>query len=362
MSEDQIEPSKDLPEEHEYALLRFRYYINQATWDHLIKLKRTTPASPPLRKFFCRSIPSDLSSAVVVTGLKPGIKFEKSEGQLIWLLRSLLDEGVTLLPLTMAVLVDELERLLQAEHRVEKGGGIRDTAVDRLLSQPRLLQRTQEWSEIDNPLPVNLAPHFAEESNDNDRYEPISSYYSETSEPQNDARPKETIKTRGNRGSAQERTIPEITQEANSVDNRLKIFVDARALKVFRIIFYNPAVASSEQPKGLANLRSQRDGRLPAKLGCTFSKGQQPADSIPTSEREIEDPLGEALLWEDQHALAAPDEVSFNFPAQDEATASHSTETLTLDGDQWSWNLYSRLQVSANAKLPFKFPFLLFLS
>ena len=299
-----------------------------------------------------------------MTGLKPGIKFEKSEGQLIWLLRSLLDEGVTLLPSTMAVLVDELERSLQAEHRVgelispylntvlgdlfitaqcanqlelfqpwartwssetfkraekfknefsqrdlawqnmlvglhegsvairaadlgeptggkftypihkrrtrenldalrkaecsldafwavidqlliEKGGSIRDTAVYRFISQPRLLQRTQEWSEIDNPLPANLAPHFAEESNDNDRYEPISSYHSETLEPQNDARPKEKIKTRGNRGSAQERTTHEITQEANSVGNRLRLFVDARALKVFRTIFYNPAVASS---------------------------------------------------------------------------------------------------------------------
>lgn len=128
---------------------------------------------------------------------------------------------------------------------IEKGGGIRDTAVYRFLSQPRLLQRTQEWSEIDNPLPANLAPHFAEESHDNDRYEPISSYHSETSEPQNDARPKEKTKTRGNRGSAQERTTHEITQEANSVDNRLSLFVDARALKVFRTILYNPAVASS---------------------------------------------------------------------------------------------------------------------
>ncbi|KAJ5391389.1 hypothetical protein N7509_006879 [Penicillium cosmopolitanum] len=79
---------------------------------------------------------------------------------------------------------------------VAKAGDLRNTAVRSLLSQPRILQRTPEWTEPEKASAAALAPNPGE----SDRYAinlPVSAIYSGISPRQLDvAPPKQKSKTR----------------------------------------------------------------------------------------------------------------------------------------------------------------------
>lgn len=128
-----------------------------------------------------------------------------------------------------------------------KTGDLRDTAVRNLLSQPRILQRTREWVEPEKATPRVSTQNKVDENGLYASYQPVSQVYSGISARTLDvAQPKAKSKTRGT-----PRPPPEPVSEAQTVlqpnpADRQPVFpVDARALKVFRAIFFNPAVTSS---------------------------------------------------------------------------------------------------------------------
>ncbi|KAK4236499.1 hypothetical protein C8A03DRAFT_16841 [Achaetomium macrosporum] len=110
-----LSPRKDLPEEYLVAILRFRYFLNQLVKEWLNDLKTTVVASPPMRRFFVRMPAEDLNKIFITS--KPGLKLDTFEKELVWLLRTLWEDGHTLFFARMPLVVDELERLLRAEPR-----------------------------------------------------------------------------------------------------------------------------------------------------------------------------------------------------------------------------------------------------
>lgn len=360
---DEISTEKELPESYLDALLRFRHYLNQGAKGPLNNLKFRAAASPPLRKFFAREPPPDPYTTKIMTTTKPGFSMNKIEGQLMWLFRTLWEDGRELSFITMPVVMDELERLLQTEtqargllsshisaiigdisiisqclnqlslyqpwarsmdsqffdredqfkkefatrtkpwgqmlsalsetgtsgktvnlgepsggkfnypigkrrtkenvealRRAEshldafwqavdrvvfaKAGDLQDTAVRNLLSQPRILQRTREWVEPEKPSPA--AP-TQKKAGDVDlyAYQPISAIYSGLSAKELDvAQPKTKVKTRGTPRPAPTPEAEALVQP-NPADPQPTFSVDARAFKVFRTVFFNPALTST---------------------------------------------------------------------------------------------------------------------
>ncbi|KAI1634877.1 hypothetical protein F4809DRAFT_490954 [Biscogniauxia mediterranea] len=360
-----ISPGKDLPEEYLWALLKFRHYLNQAAKGPLKQLETAVAASPPFRGFFVREVPiSSLSSKIIVTS-KPGVKMDKTEGQLIWLLRTLWEDGHDLFLCSLPMVVDELDRLLNVdrkarqmvspyvamligelsilgeclrqintyfpwansfenmlvdrEEKIKKeyaesmtveariltafrdtaltpivsfadpsdkkfeypvgkkrnrenierlrqaeacldtfwaraddllysaigNGG--DTALKRLLTQPRLLYRTPEWAE--SPKLKETKPERDLVSEVDALAKPLSAFYFDLEAPSarkeallaTAGKPK--VKTRGTPAPQPvEPAVPRATPEENPSDPQPRFKVDARALKVFRVLFYNPAV------------------------------------------------------------------------------------------------------------------------
>ncbi|KAH8669437.1 hypothetical protein BGZ61DRAFT_509468 [Ilyonectria robusta] len=109
-----ISPMKDLPREYLLALLRFRHFLNQAVKGSLAQLKQTVVVSPPMRRFYARLPPMDRTSSKMQIVSK-GIKMSKIEENLNHLLRTLWEDDHDLFLFRLSNVVDELERLLEAE-------------------------------------------------------------------------------------------------------------------------------------------------------------------------------------------------------------------------------------------------------
>ncbi|KAJ0159166.1 hypothetical protein CTA2_10201 [Colletotrichum tanaceti] len=110
-----LSPAKDMPEELLATVLNFRHYLNQAAKGPLNQLKQSVVASPPMRRFYARDPPEDNDSSFIRIRSRGGIKMNKVESQLTWLLKTLWEDGQDLFFLQMPLVLDELERLLQAE-------------------------------------------------------------------------------------------------------------------------------------------------------------------------------------------------------------------------------------------------------
>lgn len=117
---DAISPLEDLPEEYLRALLRFRYYLSQAAKGPMAQLKQYAAASPPLRRFYIREPPASVSSSRLVILSRQGIKKSKIEDQLLWLLSTIWEDGRPLFFASLTIVMDELERLLDAEAKAKE--------------------------------------------------------------------------------------------------------------------------------------------------------------------------------------------------------------------------------------------------
>ncbi|KAI1447037.1 hypothetical protein F5Y02DRAFT_50465 [Annulohypoxylon stygium] len=360
-----IFPGKDLPEEYLSALLKFRHYLNQAAKGPLNQLKSAVPASPHLRSFFVRQVPTSADSSTIIVSSKSGVKMDKTEQHLIWLLQTLWEDGQNLFLLRLPLAVDELNRLLDAERKarqlissyvamiigelsiiteclrqidtyfpwatsfedflvnreddikkefskstaaearllaasrdtvltrivsfadpsdkkfeypigkkrsrenIEKlrraeacldafwakaddlmfsnVGSLGGTALKQLLTQPRLLHRTPEWTEPSKPKEPKPKPEVVSEVDA--LVKPLSALYFDLESPS--ARKealsawtgKTKVKTRGTpTAKAVEPMVSEATSKENPSDPQPRFKVDARAAKVFRILFYNPNI------------------------------------------------------------------------------------------------------------------------
>lgn len=369
--EGKLSPSKDLPEDYLRALLKFRYYLEQAAKGPQNRLKHVVVASPPMRHFFVRQPPQDSTTSIINIMSRPGVKFSDIEGQVFWLLRTLWEDGRPLFLVRLTIIVDELERLLQSEpeaknmlsahvasvigelsiiaqclrqlelfqpwangfeykmvdyekdiksdfatqntkwralitglhdkelvkspilalgdptggrfdypvgkrrtqqnvetmRRAEanldafwesvdqlmrkKGAGIEGTAVKRLFSLGRALQRTPEWVPPPKAEPDTANKKMSQDDDvEQSLTRPFSALYfgSQTSgftlAPQP---PKTKVKTRGfmpsSKPDEKEQNVDKTEQ--NSLDPQPTFPVDARAFKVFRTLFFNPRVTST---------------------------------------------------------------------------------------------------------------------
>ncbi|RYP74945.1 hypothetical protein DL771_002729 [Monosporascus sp. 5C6A] len=362
-----ISYTKDLPEELMCAILKFRHYLNQAAKGPLGGLRHGVASSPPWRKYFVRQPPPDSTSTMIVVQLKPGVKMGPIEHQLLWILRTLWEDGQDLFFIRLPLIVDELGRLLETEPRAQelisariasiigdlaiishcigqldlyqpwarsfetasldraddiktdfeertrvwsmvmetfrdrnliqvahlgtpsdrrfaypyekrrtkenveelqraerhldefwaaidrvayaKCGSLKGTAVQRVLSQPRMMQRTPDWVE---PPPSATKPRGREpvlDPNFDNLYKPLSTIYigepvGVTSSNAEAPIPKTKAKTRAI--SSHAATGPAtIFMDVDPKPEPISIPVDGRSLKVFRTLFFDPAVTSS---------------------------------------------------------------------------------------------------------------------
>lgn len=124
---------------------------------------------------------------------------------------------------------------------VTKAGDSSGTAVRNLLSQPRILQRTREWIEPEKPQRASQDKPSGVDLYT--LYQPVSSVYSGLSARALDiSQPKTKVKTRGTPHPVRK---AEALPQPDRVDRQPTFSVDARALKVFRAVFFNPATTST---------------------------------------------------------------------------------------------------------------------
>ncbi|KAK7739032.1 hypothetical protein SLS53_005930 [Cytospora paraplurivora] len=116
---DAVSPLENLPREYLHAILKFRHYLTQAAKGPLGQIKQYAPASPPLRNFFVREPPVDVNSSRLLIRSRP-VKKDKVEEELMWLLKTLWEDGQALFFARLPIVVDELERLLDAEPKASQ--------------------------------------------------------------------------------------------------------------------------------------------------------------------------------------------------------------------------------------------------
>lgn len=369
--EGRLSPLKDLPDDYLKALLKFRHYLQQAAKGPLGQLKSVVVASPPMRGLFVRQPPLDSTNSVISVMSRPGVKLSNLDGQVLWLLRTLWEDGQSLFLAGLTNVVDELERLLNSEPEVKnlidayvasiigdlsiisqclrqlelyqpwangfesqlvdhedglkesyaaestkwaallrgfrdrdlvgsqilalgeptggrfeypvgkrrtqqnvekmrqaeanldafwanvdhmtqkKGGNIEGTAVKRLLSLGREIQRTPEWIEPPKAEP-STADHktTTHEDVDDMLVRPFSALYFGKSESSGAVLPlpsrKDKVKTRGMASTKESQEVDVgAGAEQNTADLQPTFQVDARAFRVFRTLFFNPRVTST---------------------------------------------------------------------------------------------------------------------
>ncbi|KAK4138431.1 hypothetical protein BT67DRAFT_412777 [Trichocladium antarcticum] len=121
------------------------------------------------------------------------------------------------------------------------GGDISSTATSRVLSQNRTLQRTPEWVEAPPRAETKPSPPGPT----GDLYSPLSALSlgdTSTSGIQKPT-PRAKVKTKGTPNPPAETAAPELIP--NPADQQPTLAVDGRALKVFRVLFFNPEVTST---------------------------------------------------------------------------------------------------------------------
>ncbi|KAK3691624.1 hypothetical protein LTR37_018503 [Vermiconidia calcicola] len=102
-----ISPNENLPEEYLGALLKFQHYLNQASKGPMGVLKQAAVASPPLRPHFVREPVENPATTKIGVSTKPGTKLDKTEEQLLWLLRLLGEDGHQLFLAGLTTVVDD---------------------------------------------------------------------------------------------------------------------------------------------------------------------------------------------------------------------------------------------------------------
>ncbi|KAJ5614193.1 hypothetical protein N7528_007847 [Penicillium herquei] len=133
-----------------------------------------------------------------------------------------------------------IDRLLMT-----KAGNLSGTTIHALISQPRTLQRTPEWTETEKPLSVKPISK-QNDSDSHSLYKPFSQLYFDIPTKQADiVQVKKKVKTRGKK---QQKSAPvaklEASEQPKPADPQPTFAVDARSLKVFRTMFFNPSTTS----------------------------------------------------------------------------------------------------------------------
>ncbi|KAI0135118.1 hypothetical protein F4814DRAFT_399921 [Daldinia grandis] len=144
-----------------------------------------------------------------------------------------------------------LDQFWEAIDRIvnKKCGSLKGTAVHHVLSQPRMIQRTPPW--VDPPPSATKAPGQEPTVDPNiaDLYKPLSTIYigesaGVTSNKDEALAPKTKAKTRDVSSNSAAGPATIVINE-DPKPEPVSIPVNARSLKVFRTLFFNPAITSS---------------------------------------------------------------------------------------------------------------------
>jgi hypothetical protein len=100
-----ISPKKELPEEFMAAILKFRHYLLEAVKGVQDQLKGGVVASPQWRSYFLREPPPDSTTPIIRVTQKPGVRMSDIEVQLLWILRTLWEDGKDLCKLAFVTLI-----------------------------------------------------------------------------------------------------------------------------------------------------------------------------------------------------------------------------------------------------------------
>jgi hypothetical protein len=107
-----IQLEKNLPEPYLDAILRFRYYLDQAAKGPIGILKMHLVSSPAFRSMFVRRPEENPQETRIGVLQKPGLKLDQDEQELLWLARILWEDGQDLFLARLPNVVDELQRLI----------------------------------------------------------------------------------------------------------------------------------------------------------------------------------------------------------------------------------------------------------
>ena len=123
-------------------------------------------------------------------------------------------------------------------------GPVKKTATHRFLTQPRSVQRTPPWVEPSRGKPLaglqSISTSFAELELDRRRLTEQT-----TIKEQSTAESKVKTKTRGAIAQFGFPAYAQDAHEPDTHDNTLTFAVDARALKVFKVIFFTPSISAT---------------------------------------------------------------------------------------------------------------------
>lgn len=159
---DVISPGEDLPEEYLYALLEFRYTLEQASKGPLGQLKHTAVASPPMRGLFVR-VPPPEDELNKIRVEPRSAKMNSIESQVIWLLRILWEDDYELFLARLPAVVDELERLSQSEREARQ---LLSPRIASTIGDLSIISQCMTQLELFQPWAANFDQAFVEKKDE----------------------------------------------------------------------------------------------------------------------------------------------------------------------------------------------------
>ncbi|KAF5610179.1 uncharacterized protein FSUBG_3411 [Fusarium subglutinans] len=118
-SHNDIDPAKDLPETYFHTLTLFKFCLDQAVTVSLDQLEHSEFASPPMRKFFARMPPPDPYTSDMNVIPRAGVKITGVDKEVLFLIQTLWKDDMGLFVARLPLVVDELERLMQADSKAD---------------------------------------------------------------------------------------------------------------------------------------------------------------------------------------------------------------------------------------------------
>lgn len=133
------------------------------------------------------------------------------------------------------------------EEMSRKAGNMETTALHRLLTRPRQLQRTPEW--VDKHPVLKRSPTSGQSPQQNDKYATPTTPFSalcadqnshEAYHPQGNVSPPQKCKLKTRKAASASIAEAQITNQPSvDTDSQLQVEVDQRTYKVFRTLFFN---------------------------------------------------------------------------------------------------------------------------
>ncbi|KAF4499630.1 hypothetical protein FAGAP_4180 [Fusarium agapanthi] len=279
-----IDPAKDLPAKYFGHLMLFKFFLDQAVEVPLEQLEHSSFATPPVRKHFVRMPPPDPYTSDMNVIPRSQKKITGVDKQVMYLIHTLWQDSWGLFIARLPLTVDELERLIQSD---PKADALISGHVAKILGDIAIIGRCLKQLELYQPWAAQFDQAI---DSDIELYQKcwgrIRGNYGQLNEaflrrefdeaarlaepsggkftyPYSKRRTKETVdalrraeanldivwaKIKGDPtepAPTEEVTLPAVQAEPATEATQPTFAVDAKALKVFRTLFFDPEVTST---------------------------------------------------------------------------------------------------------------------